>query len=228
MSAGEESGLDEDEVEAPDVEVPDRAVRDWLGPAWPRVAAFADLLARHGVERGLLGPRELPRLWSRHLLNSAALAGFLPDAGTVVDVGSGAGLPGVVLAAMRPDLQVHLVEPMQRRAAWLIEVVDRLHLGNTVVHVARAEDLSGRLVGDVVTARAVAPLERLGPWALPLVRPGGRMVVLKGRRAADELAVAGPALRRRGAVASRVHEVSVVGVDEPTYVVEVLVEGRRR
>lgn len=208
------------------VEVPGAAVRDLFGASWPTVSAYAHLLGSHGVERGLIGPREVARLWSRHLLNSAALAGFLPDEGTVVDVGSGAGLPGVVLAAMRPDLEVHLVEPMRRRVVWLTEVCGALGLERVVVHAARAEELHGRLVADVVTARAVAPLERLGGWTLPLVRAGGRLAVLKGRRAAEELRSAEAALRRRGATSMRVHEVDVLDLGEPTYVVEVVVGAR--
>jgi 16S rRNA (guanine527-N7)-methyltransferase len=208
------------------VEVPGAAVRAFFGPAWPAVEAFAELLSGPGVERGLVGPREAARVWSRHLINSAALAEFLPAEGAVIDVGSGAGLPGLVLAAMRPDLEVHLVEPMQRRVAWLREVRDRLALDRVIVHPARAEELHGALRADVVTARAVAPLDRLVRWTVPLVRRGGRLAVLKGRRAAEELRAAEVDLRRAGAVELHVHEVDVLHLGDPTFVVEVLLGDR--
>lgn len=193
----------------------------FFGAAWPRVDHYAALLQSHGETLGLIGPRELPRLWSRHILNSAALEPFLPRAGAAADVGSGAGLPGVVLAAMRPDLEMHLVEPMQRRAAWLREVVDALGIRTAIVHESRAEDLRGRLEVDVVTARAVASLDRLARWTMPLVRPGGRLVLLKGRRAAEEVAAADRALRRSGAERAVIHEVDVLARGDVTYVVEI-------
>lgn len=201
----------------------DERLAEWFGEAWPRVRAYAALLRLHGVERGLIGPRELPRLWTRHILNSAAVAHLLPVSGSVVDIGSGAGLPGMVLALMRPDLHVTLVEPMQRRVAWLAEVRRVLEVENTEIRDVRAEELAGRLSAEVVTARAVAPLTKLAPWALPLVAPGGRLMVLKGQRAADELAAAEPILTALGAVRSRVRRVDVLGLGEPTFVVEVAV-----
>ena len=160
---------------------------------------YHDLLAGPGVERGLIGPRETDRLWERHLLNCAGLSDLVEDGEVVVDLGSGAGLPGLVLAIQRPDVQVVLVEPLLRRATFLSEAVAELGLRNTLVRRARAEDLHGSLVVDVVTARAVAPLDRLAGWALPLLRPGGRLLALKGARAEEELEQAGPALRRLGA-----------------------------
>src|SRR5690554_6364955 len=144
-----------------------------FGDAYDLVRRFADLLANEGVKRGLIGPREVPRLWERHIVNSAAVAGFLPEAGSVVDVGSGAGLPGVVLAAMRPDLRVILLEPMERRSVWLQEVVEALALTSVEVIRGRAEDMSQTLTVDVVTARAVAPMDRLVVWTLPLLPVGG-------------------------------------------------------
>ncbi len=178
-----------------------------FGAALPRLQQYAGLLAGPGTERGLLGPRELPRLWDRHLLNSAGLVELLEEGETVADIGSGAGLPGLVLALQRPDVHVVLVESLQRRAAFLQECVDGLGATNAEVRRARAEELAGRVVVDVVTARAVAPLDRLVGWALPLLRPGGRLLALKGDRADDELRTAGPALARAGAVASSVREV---------------------
>ncbi|HVF04449.1 MAG TPA: 16S rRNA (guanine(527)-N(7))-methyltransferase RsmG [Frankiaceae bacterium] len=153
-------------------------------------------LAGAGVERGLLGPREADRLWDRHLLNSAVLAELLGPAERVVDVGSGAGLPGIPLALARPDLTVVLLEPLARRAAFLTEVVEDLGLGPRVSVVrARAEEHAGTEPAyDVAVARAVAPLVRLAGWCLPLLRAGGRLLALKGDRAVDEVAAA-PALR---------------------------------
>lgn len=197
-------------------------LRAFFGPAWPGIEVFETLLRGEAQTRGLIGPRELPRLWSRHVVNSAALAAYLPTRGSVADIGSGAGFPGVVLALMRPDLSFHLVEPMQRRVAWLEEVRDRLGLQNVTVVQASAQDLRRRLVVDVVTARAVADLGRLTAMCLPILRRGGRLVVLKGRRAADEVADAADALRRSNARVVGIHEVDVLGLGEPTTVVEIV------
>lgn len=158
--------------------------------------AYAELLATVGVQRGLIGPREAPRLWERHLLNCAALTELLPPAADVCDLGSGAGLPGVVLAIRRPDLQVTLVEPLLRRSTFLTEVVECLALTRVEVVRGRAEDLHGVRQFDIVTARALAPLPRLLAWSMPLVRPGGQLLALKGSGATAELRDAGAELRR--------------------------------
>jgi 16S rRNA (guanine527-N7)-methyltransferase len=178
-----------------------------FGAALPALESYAALLAGPGTERGLLGPRETPRLWERHLLNCAGLSELVEDGQVLLDLGSGAGLPGVVLALQRPEVQVVLVEPLQRRATFLTEVVEQLGLRNTLVRRARAEELAGVLEVDLVTARAVAPVDRLAGWALPLLRPAGRLLALKGEQAATELAAAGPVLHRLGAVSSGVVEV---------------------
>lgn len=204
------------------------AVRDFFGPAFPAVSTFLAMLATEGIERGLVGPRELGKLWERHALNSAAIVPFMPTEGRLIDVGSGAGLPGIVLAAMRPGQEVVLVEPMARRTQWLTEVVEACGLANVVVTRARAEDLVGALSGRGVTARAVAPLERLACWTLPLLEPGGVLVALKGQRAAEELAEARHVLRKLGVVSSEVLEARTIhGVDSTTVVRIVLHTGQR-
>ncbi len=174
-----------------DTESTARAV---FGDAFDRAEEYVRLLATEGTVRGLIGPREVPRLWDRHLLNSVALAPLVPAGARVVDVGSGAGLPGIPLALVRPDLTITLLEPLARRVTFLDECVDALGLGRVSVVRGRAEEGPVRrsLGGaDVVTARAVAPLEKLAGWCLPLLRPGGQLLALKGSSAAEELAAAG-------------------------------------
>jgi 16S rRNA (guanine527-N7)-methyltransferase len=157
------------------------------------------MLATEGIARGLIGPREAARLWDRHLLNCAVVADLVPRPAALLDIGSGAGLPGIVLAMLLPDVQVTLLEPMARRVAFLDECRAGLALGNVTVRRARAEDVRGQICADVVTARAVAPLDRLAGLAVPLARPGGMVLAWKGERAAAEAETAGPALRRLGA-----------------------------
>jgi len=183
---------------------------------------YASALATSGVERGLIGPREVPRLWERHLLNCAAIVELIGPDVRLVDVGSGAGLPGIVVAIARPDLEVTLVEPLLRRVTWLAEVVESLELANVTVHRSRAEEAArDGLQFDVATARAVASLGQLTLWSLPLVRPGGELLALKGASAAVELADSTEVLRAHGAVS---WDVVVCGEDllpEPTTVVRV-------
>jgi 16S rRNA (guanine527-N7)-methyltransferase len=170
-----------------------------FGSALGAAERYAELLAGPGVEQGLIGPRETARLWDRHLMNCAAIAELVPAPCSVIDLGSGAGLPGLVLAMLLPDSEIVLLEPMARRVAFLEECVRVLGLRNASVHRGRAEDAAGQLVADVVTARAVAPMERLPGLALGLVRPGGLVLAIKGAAAAEEVARARPALARLGA-----------------------------
>jgi 16S rRNA (guanine527-N7)-methyltransferase len=193
---------------------PDDRARAVFGDALPLAIAYADWLVGAGVERGLLGPREAARIWDRHLLNCAVVGPLLAPGDRVVDVGSGAGLPGIPLALVRRDCSFVLLEPLARRAAFLDEVVADLALGARVSVVrARAEDAArGGVTYDVVVARAVAPLDRLAAWCLPLLRPGGRLLALKGDRAEAEVA-ASPSL------GARVERLGITLVDPPTTVV---------
>lgn len=202
-----------------------RRAREFLGPGHVKVEAFASALAAEGVLRGLIGPRELPRLWERHLLNSAALLPYLPRTGRVVDVGSGAGLPGLVIACARPDLDIVLVEPMERRAAWLTETAERLGLAAVEVVQRRAEELHGALTADVVTARAVAPMDRLMSWCFPLVGDGGALLALKGSRAEEEVRVAATLIERLGGAPAEILRAETIPGVAPTGVVRVI---RRR
>ncbi|WP_457205560.1 16S rRNA (guanine(527)-N(7))-methyltransferase RsmG [Nocardioides sp. P5_C9_2] len=175
---------------------PVEAGRVFASDRLPLVVAYADLLATDGVVRGLIGPREAPRLWDRHLLNCAVLGEAVPSGATVCDVGSGAGLPGLVLAIARADLEVTLVEPLLRRTTFLEEVVAALELPNVEVVRGRADALHGTRTFDVVTSRAVAPLERLLQWSMPLVASHGALVAMKGSSVAEEIEAARPVLSR--------------------------------
>ena len=165
----------------------------------PIAEAYCSLLATDGVLRGLIGPREAPRLWERHLLNCAVLGDALDDGLDICDIGSGAGLPGLVLAIARPDLSVTLVEPLLRRTTFLDEVVASLALTNVEVVRARAEQLHGKREFSIVTSRAVAPLGRLLGWSMPLVRKGGALVAMKGDSVQDEIEEAARELKKYGA-----------------------------
>ena len=182
---------------------------------------YAGWLAGDGVVRGLIGPREAPRLWERHLLNCAVLAEAVPDGATVCDVGSGAGLPGLVLAIARPDVRVTLVDPLLRRTSFLDEVVADLGLDHVTVVRARAEELHDGPRFDVVTSRAVAPLGRLLRWSMPLVSPTGALVAMKGSSAHEEVAAAANDLRRLRCAPPEVLSLGAHVVDPPTTAVRV-------
>ncbi|WP_067486937.1 16S rRNA (guanine(527)-N(7))-methyltransferase RsmG [Actinomadura hibisca] len=202
--------------------------REVFGDTLPIAERYADFLAGPGVERGLIGPREVDRLWERHLINCAVVAEAIPEHATVVDVGSGAGLPGLVLAIVRPDLRITLLEPLLRRTTFLDEAVALLELKNVEVRRGRAEEVAKDFAADVVTARAVAPLERLAKWALPLLRPGGELLALKGERAAVELEEARPVLSRFGVRTTELLQVGRGKVDPPTTLVRVVADSAPR
>ncbi len=171
-----------------ELEVEPRAAVDIFGDRIDLARTFTAALAREGEERGLIGPLELPRLWTRHVLNSAIAAPLVH--GHVADIGSGAGLPGLVLAIARPDVQFTLVEPMERRVAWLTEQRDALGLSNVEILRARSEDVRRPCAFDVVTARAVSALRTLLPLTAPLVRDGGELTLFKGMNADKEIEAA--------------------------------------
>ena len=182
--------------------VPDSAALVF-GSSLSVATRFSGILATRGVEQGLIGPREVPRLWERHLLNCAVVAELIDrPCRTLVDIGSGAGLPGLALAMVLPDTAITLLEPMERRCRFLAGCVTELELANVTVLRARAEDAAVR--ADVATARAVAPLPALAELAVGVVRPGGLVLAIKGRTAAQELAEARPVLRRIGARSAEV------------------------
>lgn len=169
---------------------------EYFGDAFPAVDRFAHELSVQGELRGLIGPREIGRIWDRHILNSAAVVQYLPQTGTIVDIGSGAGLPGLVIAAMRPEAEVILIEPMERRCTWLNEMTETLGLTNVEVKRGRAEEFHDAFEADVVTARAVAALDKLARWSLPLLRHGGELIILKGRNVEAEIEPARKVLKK--------------------------------
>lgn len=191
--------------------------------ALPTAERFAGLLATDGVVRGLIGPREVPRLWDRHLINCALIGEAIPDRASVCDIGSGAGLPGLVLAIRRPDVRITLVEPLLRRTTFLAEVVQALGLSNVEVVRERAEALHGKATFDVVTSRAVAPLDRLARWSLPLVTAGGSMLAMKGSTAQREVDQARRLIHTLGGRSIAIERYGAHLVDAPTTVVRVLV-----
>jgi 16S rRNA (guanine527-N7)-methyltransferase len=186
--------------------------------------SFTNELARRGEELGLIGPLELPRLWTRHILNSVLVAPLLEAEASVGDVGSGAGLPGLVLAVARPDVSMTLIEPMERRCEWLRNEADRLGLENVTVVRARAEDVADDLVLDQVTARAVSALSKLIPLTVPLARSGGQLILMKGARVDDEVAAARKVILRKRLEDVEVLELGVGVVEETTRVFRATVD----
>ncbi len=195
-------------------------VRDLFGPNVAAARRYVQSLATAGIVRGLIGPREAARLWTRHVLNSAAAASLLTSGQRIVDIGSGAGLPGIPLALARADCRFDLVEPLLRRSDYLREVVSELGLTNVRVFRGRADEVVASCGGsDAVTSRAVAALAKLAGWSAPLLRTGGEMLALKGSTAADELARDGRALRLAGFGPGTVEPVGSAADDAGTFVI---------
>lgn len=186
------------------VEREPEGVQRLCGDATEKLRAFASDVAVFGEDLGLVGPRELERLWTRHIFNSALLAPLLSP-GTLADIGSGAGFPGLVVAVMRPDVECVLIEPLGRRATWLIDEAARLGLSNVTVINKRAEDVVGEVLVDQLTARAVSALKTLIPLVVPLVKSGGELVLMKGQRVEQEIVDAASVIVRAGLRNSRVH-----------------------
>lgn len=198
------------------------AAADIFGERLPLAVEYVEALATIGVERGLIGPRETDRLWGRHILNSAVLGELLETGERVIDVGSGAGLPGIPVGIARPDVDIVLVEPMLRRTEFLREMIEQLGLTNVSVVRGRAEEpgVIAEVGGaDVVTSRAVAALDKIARWSLPLTRIGGRMLAIKGDRADEEVQQYGSALGQLGADDVRVVQCGTRYLDSPTTVV---------
>ena len=212
-----------------DVPVPSAEAIAEFGDSLSKAQRYVELLASDGVTRGLIGPRETSRLWDRHLVNCALVADLVPDRGELVDIGSGAGLPGIVLAMLRPRLHVVLLEPLLRRAVFLQECVSALDLPNATVVRARAEEkAASRISADVATARAVAPLDRLVGWAAGLLRPGGQLLAIKGQSAEAELEAAEPVLSRLGVQSAEVLQAGRGRVISATTIVRVVMGGHGR
>ncbi|MEH0577397.1 MULTISPECIES: 16S rRNA (guanine(527)-N(7))-methyltransferase RsmG [Streptomyces] len=209
-------------TEAAELPPAPEVAREVFGDRFGDAVRYAELLAEAGVQRGLIGPREVPRLWERHILNCAVLSEVVPEGVTVCDVGSGAGLPGIPLALVREDLKITLLEPLLRRTNFLTEVVELLGLDHVTVERGRAEEVMGKVPPvHVVTARAVAPLDRLAAWGIPLLRPYGEMLALKGDTAEEELKSASSALNKLGAVSTSILQVGEGVVDPLSTVVRV-------
>ena len=212
------------ETVPPVLETEPAAAATLFGDRIDLARSFTNELARRGEELGLIGPLELPRLWTRHILNSAVLAPLLEERGRVADVGSGAGLPGLVLAIARPDVHLTLIEPMERRVDWLTSEASRLGLDNVAVVRARAEDVADEIVVDQVTARAVSALSKLIPLTVPLVRSGGQLILMKGARVEDEMEKARKVILRKRLTDVEVLELGVGVVEETTRVFRATVD----
>lgn len=201
---------------------PPLAAERIFGDRLAQAVAYAGMLADTGISHGLVGPREAPRLWDRHILNCAVVADLISPGSHVADIGSGAGLPGLVLAIARPDLTLTLIEPLARRASWLRRAVADLDLARVTVLEGRAEFAARAVEVDVVTARAVASIERLAAWGLPLLAECGVILALKGSSAADELRKHRPGLLRLGVRDATVVQCGVGVVDPPTTLIRLM------
>ncbi|NOJ59269.1 16S rRNA (guanine(527)-N(7))-methyltransferase RsmG [Arthrobacter sp. 260] len=200
-----------------------RAAHTLFGARFDLAERYVEHLATSGIERGLLGPREVPRLWSRHVLNCAVIAELFPSEARVADVGSGAGLPGIALAIARPDLSLTLIEPLERRVIWLREVITELELANVEVFRGRAEEAVGKVEATVVTARAVSALGGLAAMTIPILQGKGELLAIKGQSAPEEVAKSRKLIRKLGGRDVTVQQVGGELLEQPTTVVRVLV-----
>lgn len=221
-----EKPADPTAVEVPELEGSELAAAERLfGDRLDLARRYVGHLASSGLERGLIGPREVPRLWSRHVLNCAVIESEFPESASIADVGSGAGLPGLCLAIARPDLRLTLIEPLERRVVWLEEVIADLGLDNATVVRGRGEQVAGTVDVAFVTARAVSALSTLIPMTLPLLAGHGTLVAIKGRSAAEEVEKAAKAIRKFKGHSPEVHLVGEGLLAEPTTVVRIAVGG---
>ena len=204
----------------PPLQGPEReAAHSLFGERVPLAERFVEHLCTTGITHGLLGPREVPRMWGRHVLNCAVLGPELPESATVADVGSGAGLPGIALALVRPDVEFTLIEPMERRVDWLEMVIKDLGMENVQIIRARAEEVADEVMADVVTARAVSALKKLIPMTVPLLDDEGHLIFLKGRSAQEEIEAAQKVLKRFRLRAPEIQALGQDVLEEPTTIV---------
>lgn len=210
--------------EAPVVETEPASAAQIAGDRIDVLRAFTADLAERGEPLGLIGPLEPPRLWTRHVLNSAVLAPLIASGARVADIGTGGGMPGLVLAIVRPDARFLLIEPMERRCAWLSEQIERLGLDNVEIRRGRAEEYHGAFEVDQVTARAVTALRTLVPITAPLLRNGGEMLFLKGSSVEAEIGAAEKALRKHRVTGISVEELGAGLLTETTRVFRATVE----
>lgn len=211
--------------ETPELSPAPAVASEIFGERLPLAEAYHRSLATDGSIRGFIGPREVPRLWDRHILNCAVIGEAMPHGVRVADVGSGAGLPGIPLAIARPDLDITLIEPLLKRSVYLQEVVDLLGLPNVTVIRGRAEEKQVRAAlgdgVDIVTSRAVAPLGKLAGWSLPLVRRGGEMIAMKGSSVTEELYRDAAQIRKVGGGKAEIRTVGAELLEEPTTVIRI-------
>ena len=196
-----------------------------FGSRLPLAQAYHDSLATDGSTRGFIGPREVPRLWERHLINCAVVGEVMPQNATLIDVGSGAGLPGIPLAIARPDLTITLIEPLLKRSTYLNEVVGLLGLDNVTVIRGRAEEGPVKKAvngADIVTSRAVAPLGKLAGWSLPLAKHGGVMVAMKGASVSEELERDAAEIRKAGGGEATISQVGEGLLEQPTTLITIV------
>lgn len=204
------------------LEIPPAGTEEFFGAAYPAAQRYAQHLATTGIEWGLIGPREIDRLWTRHILNCAVVAEFIDDSDVVGDVGSGAGLPGIPIALLRPEAQVVLIEPMERRVEWLKMVVDDLGLDNVRIVRARVEELVDEEMFTVVTSRAVKAMTTLIEWTHEVMGPEGRILALKGASVEAELAKTKKLLKWYRLSQPEIHIVDGGILDVPSRVVEIV------